>query len=320
MVKFCPECGIELENEFKFCPSCGFDLSGLKGETKKEDSNSPEIQNKVVEVKICENCGEENSGDSEICSGCGIKLGEAKIVKKSVEKEKIPQPQILQNESKPKNNKSKPKPVKKNNKNKTTSGTSNKSRQPDKKSLGTANVAAIFAGIIAVIFLVLYLTGTFDKPAVLSSQVSSNPAVNSGIDLSNLQQISDLEKEVAANPKDTTAILHLAHLNNDSGFYDKAIKYYRQYLVFAPKDPDARIDMGICYYNLRQYDTAINEMEQAIKYAPKHQIGYLDLGIVNLAAGNMEKSKEWLQKAVSLDPASEYGKKAAELLNSHKNN
>ena len=77
--------------------------------------------------------------------------------------------------------------------------------------------------------------------------------------------------------------------------------------------------MGICYYNLQNYDAAISEMEQALKYDPKHQIGYLDLGIVNLAAGKMEKSQEWLKKAVQIDPNSEYGKKAQELLSSHNN-
>ncbi len=41
-------------------------------------------------------------------------------------------------------------------------------------------------------------------------------------------------------------------------------------------------------------------MKQALKYEPGHQIGTLNLGIVNLAAGNLEKSKEWLEKAVAI--------------------
>jgi hypothetical protein len=58
-------------------------------------------------------------------------------------------------------------------------------------------------------------------------------------------------------------------------------------------------------------------MTKALEHSPNHQIGHLNLGIVNLAAGNVEKSKEWLQKAVALGPETEVGKRAQELLTSH---
>jgi tetratricopeptide (TPR) repeat protein len=75
--------------------------------------------------------------------------------------------------------------------------------------------------------------------------------------------------------------------------------------------------MAICYYNLGDYTTAISEMETAIKYQPKHQIAYLNLGIVNLAAQNIEASKAWFKKTAELDPNTEAGKRAQELLSSH---
>ena len=56
--------------------------------------------------------------------------------------------------------------------------------------------------------------------------------------------------------------------------------------------------MGVCYFNLQDYANAIAEMETALKYIPNHQIAHLNLGVVNLSAGNLEKSKEWLKKAV----------------------
>jgi tetratricopeptide (TPR) repeat protein len=75
--------------------------------------------------------------------------------------------------------------------------------------------------------------------------------------------------------------------------------------------------MAICFYNLGDNTTAISEMETALKYNPKHQIAHLNLGIVNLAARNIEASKEWFKKTAELDPNSEAGKRAQELLNSH---
>ncbi|MGE5862017.1 MAG: tetratricopeptide repeat protein, partial [Ignavibacteria bacterium] len=74
---------------------------------------------------------------------------------------------------------------------------------------------------------------------------------------------------------------------------------------------------GVCYYKERKYNEAIETMETALKYQPNHQIAHLNLGIVNLAAGKLEKSKEWLQKAYDLNPNSEIGRKAKELLESH---
>ena len=84
-----------------------------------------------------------------------------------------------------------------------------------------------------------------------------------------------------------------------------------------PKDADVRVDMGVCYYNLGDFKTAISEMEHALKYNPHHQIGFLNLGVVNLSAGNLEKSKEWLKKAVKENPNNDVGKRAKELLESH---
>jgi tetratricopeptide (TPR) repeat protein len=75
--------------------------------------------------------------------------------------------------------------------------------------------------------------------------------------------------------------------------------------------------MAICYYNLGDNTTAISEIETAIKYQPKHQIAYLNLGIINLTAKNIEASKTWFKKTAELDPNTEAGKRAQELLNSH---
>ena len=45
--------------------------------------------------------------------------------------------------------------------------------------------------------------------------------------------------------------------------------------------------------------------------------GQVVSGIVNLTAGNLSRAKEWFKKAMELDPNSDAGKKAQELLTSH---
>ena len=80
MSKFCPECGLKLEKEFKFCPECGVNLENLK----QQNSSNDEIN----DVVLCDNCGEENSPENFVCAGCGIKLKDkpqAKEVKSSAQ-------------------------------------------------------------------------------------------------------------------------------------------------------------------------------------------------------------------------------------------
>jgi tetratricopeptide (TPR) repeat protein len=312
MVKFCPVCGYKLVQEFKFCPECGFELEKVRQVTNTEDRvtlNEPK-ENIFVDKIICNNCGEENDLENINCYECGAKLTD------SITRE-IEQKPVNQHEKITSNVKSGP--VVKSAKTKKNKIESKSFHAIKVKSLNKAKTIAIISIGTGLAILMLIFSGLLNTLIVPGNTSSVNTSQNSGIDVKNLKKINDLEAVVKTNPLDTASILELANLKNDAGMFEQAIVNYKQYLSLVPNDPAARIDMGICYYNLQNFDTAINEMEQALKYDPKLQIGYLNLGIVNLAAGKMEKSQEWLKKAVNIDPNSENGKKAQELLSSHNN-
>jgi cytochrome c-type biogenesis protein CcmH/NrfG len=188
------------------------------------------------------------------------------------------------------------------------------------KRLDPKVLYGILVGGIAVIAIILLTSGLLDSIPVTNIPVNQNQQQNgmsSGINLNNLQAINDLEAKIKQNPEDYTSLLQLAHLKNDSGLFEAAIQNYKTYLDKNPKDADARVDMGVCYFNLKDFSNAIQEMETALKYVPNHQIAHLNLGVVNLSAGNLEKSKEWLKKTYDLDPTSEVGIKAQQLLSNH---
>jgi len=188
------------------------------------------------------------------------------------------------------------------------------------KTLNPKIVYGILIGGVAVIALILLSSGMLDSSGGVVSSVNQNEqqsATNSGVNLNSLQVITELEEKVKQNPNDYQSLLELAHLKNDSGLFEAAIQNYKTYLEKNPADADARVDMGVCYFNLRDYPNAIKEMETALKYEPKHQIAHLNLGVVNLSAGNLAKSKEWLQKAYDLNPTNEIGQKAEQLLKNH---
>ena len=316
MANFCAECGSIANENFKFCPECGAKIiTSIQNDTieREQTTNSNPTHKKTVDVIICENCGDENPSDNEICDGCGSKL-EGTVIQKTVEVKKpvterveTTQPQKpaeLQKFKKKKKRKTKP----------------TKKAEPHKeeKEFDTKKIYLIVTVISIFMVIILFSSGVFDASVnTVNTNLTPNQSTGSRIDLGSLQKINNLEAKLNANPNDTETLLELAHLKNDSGFYDRAIPLYQRYLEKFPEDADARIDMAVCMYNLGAYDNAIREMKKAIEYEPKHQIGYLNLGVVNLTAGSIAVAKEWFQKAITLGPDTDVGKRAKELLNSH---
>ncbi len=141
-----------------------------------------------------------------------------------------------------------------------------------------------------------------------------------------VEEIAALEKTVAADPQDFESLLALAHRYQDTGQLLKSINYYTKYLQYNPTNADARIDLGVNYYQLAFEDTiqrmshfkmAIAEMRSALKYSPEHQLGHFNLGIINLQIGNINESINWFNKCIEIDSRSDIAKKAKDILEQH---
>lgn len=289
-MNYCAECGFKIEGEFKFCPNCGSQIIPAVISSEKMTRN-PE------EFVICKNCGEENRVENSECFSCGISL--------------------LGNKNKKQNRTRQD--DKKNHRERTNrKNTFAESKiVSEEKVLDNKKILMISSAIVVIFIFALIISGVFDSEVKTNSTQINEQSTDSGVNLANMEEINKLEASVTANPDDLESTLHLAHLLQDSGLLEKAIANYKKYLVKYPENTDARVDMAICYYNLGDNTTAISEMETALKYQPKHQIAHLNLGIVNLTARNVEASKDWFRKTVELDPNSDAGKRATELLSSH---
>ncbi len=234
----------------------------------------------MVKQKYCSECGFKFDRDFKFCPECGTATG--------------------QKQSKVKNN------------------SSVTSKLNETKNLNPKVIYGIIIGAIAIIVIIIFSSGILDTATTAPiNQVQGQSNFSSGVNMNNMQAINDLEEKVKQNPDDHQSLLELAHLKNDSGLFEAAILNYKTYLEKHPDDADARVDMGVCYYNLKDFNNAIKEMETALKYAPNHQIAFLNLGVVNLSAGNLQVSKDWLQKAYDINPTNEVGQKAEQLLKNH---
>lgn len=302
MVSFCTECGAKVEQNFKFCPICGSEIN-LSSSTQKSSDEVASIKTQVI---VCSNCGEENSLESNVCNSCGVKLDKTKTATVTVSNNIKASTQVKIEKPKSK------KHNKVQNKNKNESAVTVGKKLDSKKILAFIGISLALVLLVLIASGVIDLSGTKTTPLVVPQQNQG-----SGIDLSSVSKINELKNIVEKDPNNVSAILDLANLRFDSGFFEDAAKNYEQYLKFEPKNANARIDMAVCYYNLKQFDKAESEIMTALKYSPKHQTGYLNLGVIYLAKQNMEKAKEWFSKTVELDPNSEVGKKAKSLLESH---
>jgi tetratricopeptide (TPR) repeat protein len=146
------------------------------------------------------------------------------------------------------------------------------------------------------------------------------------------EEIDRLQRQVDQDPNDSGTLLRLANLlhdhslSSDPGMLPRAIRTYQAYLEKNPSDGNARVDLGICYFELSRADTtdpaglihrAVEEMKTVYDANPKHQAAAFNLGIVTLSSGQTIASNDWFRRAVDIDPGSTLGKRAQSILEQH---
>ncbi len=285
----CQKCGATIEPTDKFCSSCG-----ERVEWPEQISKTPHTQKDTFSATTrlvhshqpCPLCGQMNDVTSRFCESCGAAL--------SASKQSSTYPQR---------------------------GTETITPRSEKTPLRFFQSWKLTAGL-GVIFIVLIIV--FSRNGKTSN---ANPHASAGFSMEEqktIEEIGELQRQVDANPTDSTALLKLANILHDKGLFDRAIVMYERYLDISPKNPDARIDLGTSYFKLSFKDSlhhsedlqaAKREMTKAISFAPSHQLGYFNLGIVNFHAGSVDEARACFQKCVAIDPHSESGKKAQEFLN-----
>ncbi len=199
-----------------------------------------------------------------------------------------------------------------------------KADDPGRRHIEPWQIISILAVGALIVFLVwTELSREHAAPATSAAKPSmplESPVAAAKVD------IAPLDNAVKANPKDAGAVLRLANALHDNGMLPRAIEQYKNYLSMHPEDPNARVDLGICYDQMGMIDSlqsqqyyarAIEEMETALKRTPSHQPAAFNLGIVNLHRGNLEESNKWLKKAAALNKNSDLGMRAQQILQQH---
>ena len=154
------------------------------------------------------------------------------------------------------------------------------------------------------------------------SAVPGMPPQHEGL----VKEIQSLQQVLDADPKNADALVKLGNIYYDQRMFPRAIMMYERYLELNASDPNARVDLGVSYFELALQDSlrrgeyfasAKKEIEGALKFAPKHQLAYYNLGMVNLHTGDIEKATEWFKKCYAIDSTTEAGQRAHQLVKNH---
>ncbi len=296
---YCPSCGAELRLGDKFCGHCGKKIDWSESDQPAAETASGEIP--------CPTCGTINKSGVERCRSCGTDLRSG--AKTAAGASAVTEPAR-----------------------KAVAPTKKTSKYGMLLSWWKPGVVLVLI-VVAAVLVDRYVSRENIPEQGSSQQKTTVPERPQGANMAALPQIQQMEQQVKADPSNLEQILQLANFLSDNRFYDKAITYYQQYLKQRTKDTNARVDMGICYKEIGDFDQAIREMKQALVYDPNHLFATFNLGIVSLDEGKMymdqgkmdkanemiEQSSDWFRKTVALDPNSEVGKRAQQLLSQHSN-
>lgn len=192
------------------------------------------------------------------------------------------------------------------------------SQLPPLRLLQSWKLTVVMALVLVATVVGLKLSHTSDGPTTLSPKA-----------METVKEVESLQAMVERDPRNPDALLRLANLYYDIKIFARAVTMYDRYLTLQPKNSDARVDMGISYFQMaiedsgnrnHYFDVAIDELRKALEHAPQHQLAYYNLGMIYLHRGDMPASAAAFQKCIAIDAGSSIGKRAKELIHEHSTN
>lgn len=290
----CSDCGGVLGRGDNTCPRCGAMIENGDPLRVKARTSS------AVSVQRCHVCGHENPATGAYCESCGVRLFSSSQQERSIKNTRQQSGQSLPSRKKV---------------------AERRTRRFERWQLLAG------AGLVMLVGFFIYAEITKERPRTQQDAHESLSVEAAGA----VREIEQLQKAVNGNPNDAASSLRLANLLHDHSKQDprllfRALEAYKSYLALNPADPDARVDLGIVYFELARIDSAnarqllvkaMNEMQTVAKAHPGHQAAAFNLGIVSLHAGNTDESNRWFRKTIDINPESDLGTRAQRLLEQH---
>jgi DNA-directed RNA polymerase subunit RPC12/RpoP len=299
----CSECGADLVLTQASCVKCGaaIEWESMSAEQQRQTSDN------ATEAGVCDVCGHRNTQQGMYCESCGARLSGTTAARTPGAGRSGKEPKKPEGEQRSKKNRKKKRAA--------------ESKRVDPLVIGAAVVVAAIVGYFA------YSEITRETPKLAQAPHESLAPETASM----IKEVERLQGIVDANPSDAPSLLRLANTLHDLSLQDarlllRTIDTYDRYLALRPDDPNARVDLGIVYFELARVDSvnarelvakSIHEMETVARAHPDHQPAAFNLGIVNLNSGNTDESAKWFKKAIAINENSDLGARAKRLLEQH---
>jgi tetratricopeptide (TPR) repeat protein len=155
---------------------------------------------------------------------------------------------------------------------------------------------------MASIFLV-----AFGLTANVSSQTSERGALELTCGLGRKlyalpddKGITDARKGLAADPKNVSLALQLAHAQAARRQYNEAVATATAGLALAPDNADLYLERGHRELGLREFKAAMKDLERATQLAPQMLDAYYHLGLAHYFSGEFDAAAASFDRARSL--------------------
>lgn len=133
-----------------------------------------------------------------------------------------------------------------------------------------------------------------------------------------LMNIQLLKDQLQKNPNDLEHLIQLGNLLYDNGDFKNAIEPYGKALAITPMNNDVRNDYAVCFFNTGNADQAIKELSTILASDSRNITATFNMGVIHSNIGRMEVARNYFQKVIELQPASEFAGKARSMLGSMK--
>jgi tetratricopeptide (TPR) repeat protein len=112
--------------------------------------------------------------------------------------------------------------------------------------------------------------------------------------------IADARKSLAADPKNVSLVLQLAHAQAARRQYREAVATATAGLAFAPNNADLYLERGHRELGLREFKAAMKDMEEATRLAPAMLDAHYHLGLAHYFSGEFDAAAASFDRARSL--------------------
>ena len=176
--------------------------------------------------------------------------------------------------------------------------------------------AAIPLAVGLGVFLMLGGLNSFHSKPSPAPATASAPALgaNATAPQDPTHEKAALEEELKRKPDHPPILLRLAELARDANQPKVAAEYLKKAVAADPKNLDARLELSRTLYELNDVDGALAESTRLLADHPNQIDALYNLGAIYANLGKTDLARQYWTRAVSTDPASESGRKAADAL------